>query len=111
MKPFIGTLLIALALVFSPRSEAYFLSGNQMIGYIEQANDGNLYDGLVIGFITGVHDSSEALRIEQGICIPENATIGQLRAVFTKFLKESPEIWDKPAWLTALVAFKVAFPC
>lgn len=111
MRLLVSILLIASALFFSPRSEAYFLSGNQMIGYIERANDGNLYDGLVIGFITGVYDSSEVFRSEQGICIPDNATAGQLRAVFTKFLKESPEIWDKPAWMTALVAFKVAFPC
>jgi len=113
MRLFISILLIASALIFSPRSEAYFLSGNAMIGYIDQADEdeGNLFDGLVLGFITGVHDSSEVLRSEQGICIPDNATVGQLRAIFTKFLKENPEIWDKPAWVTALVAFKVAFPC
>lgn len=70
--------------------------------------------GRYVAFVTGVHDAMgacDSLKSLDKICTPQGATVRQLVAVVSKYLKDNPSKWDQPAVVLVMNALRQAFPC
>jgi hypothetical protein len=99
-------LLLAL-LLFSASAQAAFIDGNKLLEYAREEERSGTSSGMLLGYIAGVHDAFD----NTAICTPSNATLGQLKAVVVKFLKENPEVWAKNGDNVIFLALGRAFPC
>lgn len=102
MKKFLLALLF-----FSFSAQAAFIDGNKLLEYIREEERSGNSSGMLLGYIAGVHDAFDT----SVICTPSNATLGQLKAIVIKFLKENPEVWSKNGDNVIYIALGKAFPC
>jgi hypothetical protein len=120
-----------LALCGAPAHSAWLHSGftgEEMLGYCKAEEKDPTKDfprGLCIGFIDGfvaghhVGDTYHAFhhreeRIDDiygHLCIPENASRGQLSRIFVQHLLKNPDKLKMPAGLLLEDALREAFPC
>ena len=94
-------------LLFSASAQAAFIDGNKLLEYAREEERSGNSSGMLLGYIAGVHDAFDS----QVICTPSNATLGQLKAIVIKFLKENPEVWAKNGDNVIYIALGKAFPC
>lgn len=68
-----------------------------------------------IGYIAGVSDLTNALiatgALPRGLCIPDNASAGQLELVVVQYLRSRPQNLHYEASLLVKNALEAAFPC
>lgn len=81
---------------FVPPAAAGYYDGNELLNACEPGSSETgrgITEGLCMGYIAGVVDDFAALRLVQKktSCIPRNVTVGQLKDVVVKYLKENPE--------------------
>jgi hypothetical protein len=67
-------------------------------------------------YVQGVFDTHTVLAENDVLsrpffCTPENATVGQVTAVVTKYLKTNPDKWSMSAPTIVMKALHDAFPC
>ena len=99
---------IILGLLFlSFSAQAAFIDGNKLLEYAREEERSGNSSGMLLGYIAGVHDAFDS----SVICTPSNATLGQLKAIVVKFLKENPEVWAKTGDNVIFTALSRAFPC
>lgn len=92
---------------FTATAQAAFIDGNKLLEYAREEERSGTSSGMLLGYIAGVHDAFDTT----AICTPPNATLGQLKAVVVKFLKENPEVWAKNGDNVIFLALGRAFPC
>ena len=89
------------------------MTGNELLGYCE--NEGEYSRGLCDGFIDGAGDGFQSFALYIGrrlpFCYPEVFTVGQVRHVIVKYLKEHPQDLHYSAADSAFLALGDAFPC
>ena len=110
-------ILLAMLLVLVPlQVHAEFLSGNDLVQYMREADKANAshpqasyYDvGNYMGFVTGVYDAYSTARL---ICPGSGVTRGQALEIVTVYLKSSPTKWNLSAVVLVRNALTSAFPC
>ena len=117
MKTLIAALFFFL--IFSGKSQAENLSGVEILPKCKEATAGfnggrcaGFIEGVISGmFIAGINETAEQTHMRQGYCLPEEATNGQNRTVFVKYLEDHPEELHEPAALLLIKALRKAFPC
>jgi hypothetical protein len=67
------------------------------------SSNADLDVGKCAGYIAGILDTIN-------VCPPENATYGQMAAVFTAWAQRNPQKWNEGR-LYAIEAFQEAWPC
>lgn len=77
-----------------------FYSGNELYQH-----RGSL---LFLGYVAAVHDS---LKFEMEFCSPQGVTVGQMRDIVEKYLRENPENRNQQAHLLVRSAFVAVWPC
>ncbi len=92
---------------FPTAANAFFLDGNMLYQSCQGADNGvDVYN-----YAMGVSDTSKALGFGDAICVPPNATSGQLADVICRTLSGLPEIRHREAASIALVTLADSFPC
>jgi hypothetical protein len=95
-------------LLFSlPTLAAPFFTGNTLKDYCD-AGQGTGRSGLCIGFIVGVHDSTE---YSGQFCIPASVQAEQLIDVVKIFLEQNPQLRHLNATGAVVGSLSAAFPC
>lgn len=105
MKRLIATTLTCIGLACAGTASASFLDANEL--YSDLRSNGAFRRGFATGLITGV---ASAL-MDETLCIPGSATIGQLKDIVEKNLVEYPELRHLPAEIFIEVALLGVFPC
>jgi hypothetical protein len=85
-----------------------FVSGNRLVELMREhdRDDPQAIEAGEYGvYILGVCDATRLL-----YNIPEKATIGQIAAIVSKYLKDHPEKWGEPASDLVIKALQEAFP-
>lgn len=111
-----GIMLTALLALIPLQVHAEFLSGNDLVQYMREADKANAshpqtsyYDvGNYMGFVAGVFDAYSTARI---ICPSPGVTRGQAVEIVSLYLKSNPTKWNLSAVLLVRNAFTSAFPC
>lgn len=62
--------------------------------------------GIYVGYVAGVFDALGGIMWKS----QDNVTIGQTCSIVSKYLKNHPEMWNKPAVNLIVDALKEAFP-
>ena len=104
---------IVLALFFLVNTaSASYLTGNTLMDFVrdEESGKNSSANSMLLGYIAGVHDVFDGMW-DNKVCIPNNAPLGQLKAVVVKYLKSNPERWAKSADMLVYAALQSAFPC
>ncbi len=98
MKKVLIVFLFVFVCIISTQAQTYFFSGNHLVETMreyDKAHQGNSsYLGLAgefFGYVLGVFDAME-------FDLPDGVTRGQVAAVVSKYLKEHPELWNRPAY-------------
>jgi hypothetical protein len=89
-------------------SGSTFYTGNELYGKGESSNQND--KTFALGYIAGVSDvlvGDDMLKT----CVPENVTVGQMRDIVIKYLKDNPEKRHFTAHSNVGVALFKAFPC
>lgn len=111
------TIILAAMLLLAPlQVRAQFLSGNDLVQYMREADKANAsnpqtsyYDvGNYMGFVTGVFDAYSTARL---ICPSSGVTRGQALEIVSAYLKANPTKWNLSAVSLVRNAFTSAFPC
>jgi hypothetical protein len=91
---------------------ASFENGNELYGDCTES-DGTPPTAYCLGFVAGVFDTAEMLLLDSSgrLCAPKSVTLGQVRDVIVKYLRENPAERNLPASLLALRAVQAAWPC
>ena len=121
MKRLLTLFCVGAFLIVPIRAHARFWDGNYLVAKMrasERVSAGTSTNigadqvdaGMFLGFVVGVADTGEALVGDKFYALPENPTAGQLCAVVSKYLKEHPEKWTRPAAWLVLDALTEAFP-
>ena len=63
------------------------------------------------GYLAGFADAGHLWAPKGAFCIPENALMGQVVAVYIKWADDHPEKWHRPRIITMLQAMHQRFPC
>lgn len=98
---------LSLFLLVSPAA-ASFNNGNKVLEQCQGGTD--FHNGYCLGVVAGLADAISASHGQQ-ICVPNTATLGQIRDVLIQFLRQYPDIRHQPAGLLAYAALLTAFPC
>lgn len=109
--------IAALALLFDVAlAQAGLFTGKKLADFCDDQS-AHFKDGVCVGYIFGVLDHFEAMKMLFGnqlpmrICKPHDVTVGQTRSVVHAFLKEHPEMLHERADSLVLIAMRDAFPC
>jgi len=83
--------------------------------YIQTAEDERLKIFILAqrcsGFLEATRQSIQSHSIRKEVCIPPDATLIQLSAIYTKYIGERPSYWHKSAFLSVVASWEKAFPC
>ena len=96
--------LLLFATAVGPAS-ATFVTGNDLLR--ECKSQVRL---LALGYTAGVADLMESFRTNM-ICIPKEATVGQLTDVICQYIEQNPGLRHENADYLALSALGDTFPC
>lgn len=99
--------LATILLFFSISAQAAFIDGNKLLEYAKEEDRTGNPSTMLYGYIAGVHDAFDSV----AVCTPPNATLGQLKAIVIKYLKENPETWANNGDKVIYFALGAAFPC
>jgi hypothetical protein len=107
-----------LALTASPclaqNASGSYLTGNALLERCSAAT-GSFDSGVCSGYVTGVVDAIETAQgvfgAKSKVCVPEQATIGQVRDIVKRFLDSHPAVRHMTASSLAWAAIQEAFPC
>jgi hypothetical protein len=111
---------IAIALLLSLQrtaaAEAVFQTGNDLLSYCRVPREKESVSlAFCTGYVIGAADQISAFQSIKGatreICMPEGATISQLRDVVVRYLENNPDARHYAAGSSVLVALHAAFPC
>jgi hypothetical protein len=84
---------------------AWAVSGAKLI------ETGNQFEqtqsGFFLGYVAGIADSFRG----SGLCLPSDATYGQLAAITLKYLRNNPEEWNKDGSGLVYESLSAVFPC
>lgn len=105
MKRLIATTLTCIGLACASTASASFLDANDL--YSNLRSNSAYRKGFATGLITGVASAIP----DEIVCIPDGATIGQLKDIVEKNLAEYPELRHLPAEIFVEVALIGVFPC
>ncbi|CAB1060744.1 hypothetical protein D1BOALGB6SA_5511 [Olavius sp. associated proteobacterium Delta 1] len=91
----------------------YFFFGEHLIDNCQMYGENS---GFCLGYVAGVYDTQKAYQLlfsdfRRTVCLPTNATLGQLTEVFSKYLKLHPDYRNLAGSGLAMSAFYDAFPC
>jgi Rap1a immunity proteins len=67
--------------------------------------------GLLVGFVAGLQIGSAAAKQGKPICLPENFSPDQLKAVLDKLVRDVPQFLHLPAVPGLAVPLQTAYPC
>lgn len=120
MIPF-GLIGIALSVSSAGNAETNeikFDIGNKFLnncGPVSQLADqklpnNTLIAGICFGYINGINDYMAYL-IDAEYCLPEGVSRQQGMDIFIKFLRNNPEIRNRPTPELLVLAYRAAFPC
>ena len=114
MKLWIAIVVLMFATVgHAGKAEAGYYKGSELLERCE--SDSNVDKGTCLGFLAGIVDITNAYDgwgvVSQKFCIPDGATLGQLRKVVIKGLNEEPEKLHLGASSAVANIFYKAFPC
>jgi hypothetical protein len=98
-----GMLAVVLGLAIATPASASFMNGNDLMKVC--SSDDRLDKGQCLGYIKGVVDVAP----RKDTCVPAEATVGQIRDIFLKSMKENPEDRDLLASALLAVALHEAF--
>jgi hypothetical protein len=105
--------LIVVFLALPQAGRTTFMSGNDLFDAC-----GSPQRALVcFGYIEGIADAMQSTRNAGGslagvrACLPEDATLGQLKDIVINFLRDHPETRHFTALSITAYAFSAAFPC
>jgi hypothetical protein len=93
----------------SPAGAAAFLDGNRLHEWCQDANR-----NFATGYIAGAADHMwimGEIRGQHFICVPEQATLGQLRDIVCNYLRDKPTDRHYSAASVAGTALQMAWPC
>ena len=80
-------------------------SGSDLIG-------STFCTGYVAGFLDGMSVTSNALKAQRPICLPENGISNdQAIRIFVKYLRQNPEVLNQSGRVSLLIALRKVFPC
>lgn len=114
---------ILLALLMTASNACLSMSAQELVQKCEYADKpgGALEYGYCMGFIDGVTDNDAAYvfarmfaagaSYKPSYCIPNGVTLGQMRAVFMKHMRDHPQDLHFPAQAQVLISLQSAFPC
>jgi hypothetical protein len=94
-------------LLLSCSTHAAYIDGNKLLEYAREEERTGNSSGMLLGYIAGAHDALST----SVVCTPQNATLGQLKAIVIKYLKENPETWSKDGDSVVYLALSRTFPC
>lgn len=98
--------IAAVAVLFAS-GQAWSATGNDLMQWGANGPNGSGFiDGVYMGYISGVADTSNGILF----CAPIGVTNGQNVAVVTKFLKANPEKWTEQAASLIVQALSKAYP-
>lgn len=117
-------ILLAIGLVLGMSSvEAQLQDGNNLLDMFQECDRYDSGDdeanpmvcsfitGYVIGTIHGWERAAGVHKFPSQICVPANASFGQMTAVVRKYMDNTPEKLHLPASGIVLLALREAFPC
>lgn len=116
MKRTFSAFVLAVGLAASFGANAGFYDGNKLKAKSDadervlqgRSKGGDIADsGNYLGFVVGVHDVLDGVLF----CTPSNASVGQVTAVVTQYLKANPAKWSESATTLVIGALAEAFPC
>jgi hypothetical protein len=95
-------------------SAAEFKSANSLWASCGQTSKG-LSPVVCVDYVMGVVDADTLLRsynhFNDGLCVPDSATAGQVTDAVRKYLEQNPKKRDQGAAGVVLTALMDAFPC
>jgi len=107
--------LLILIVMFSSNAKAWFLDGNKLYRdcTTKESDDHHFLNrSYCNGFVTGVTDMlGSTERLAEMTCLPDKVTVGQVRDVLIKYLKDHPEKRHLPAFVLVFNSQREAFPC
>jgi hypothetical protein len=104
---------VLLLLAALPRpAAAGFFSGNEIYESCN-APSNTAGEGTCIGFVAGVAGASQFFFLDRPgrFCMPSSVTLGQLKDVFLKYLRENPARRNQDGSLLVILAIQEAWPC
>jgi hypothetical protein len=102
---------------FSCSSMASFYNGNKLkdsIDSYDRVSNNKVIEGDYanaargMGYIVGVADTLDYLSIT---CTPNGASVGQIVAIVSKYIKDNPDKWMESANHLVGVSLQKSFPC
>lgn len=84
-------------------AQAQFWSGNDLH---DRMNGTDVEKVAALGFIIGVHDSNKGT-----VCVPAQATTGQIRDSFAQWMNANPEVRHFSAGSLVLYMLRERWPC
>ena len=85
-------------------------SGNDFLRVCEKG-PADIVSGLCVGYVWGVTDGVDLVRVSREFCPGPEVTIGQRLHIVLKFINDHPETSDARTDLLILAAMNDAFPC
>lgn len=115
---FVAIMLANSSLIYANDSKIQFHFGNDFLrncgqlGSMEEQKftQDQLRSGLCFGYFNGMNDYM-AYRSDGDHCFPAGASRAQGMDVFLKFLRDNPEIRNRPTPELLVLAYQAAFPC
>ncbi len=112
----ISLLSISMLLTFThAQALAQFFTGNDLIPLMREDDKVNISgDGIRVDFVK----QRQYVAYVLGVCdatnfvynLPARASVGQIAAVVSKYLKNHPDEWSEPAAVLVVKALSEAFP-
>ena len=97
--------LLFIAAFAATTAHAEFKDGNTL--YKELTSDVYFNQGVALGYITGVADSTMGIMF----CAPSNVTAGQIQDMVKNYLTNTPAIRHVSADVIVNYVLKTAWPC
>ena len=108
-----AVLAAAFAVSSSP-ALANYLTGKDLYGDCSKPQ-GSFSQGFCSGYISGVVDAIEHYQVgkgaEKSVCVPKEASIGQVKEVVVRYLTQHPDERNYTASSLVWDAVRNAFPC
>jgi hypothetical protein len=120
----------ALMFTSTVHAQKQFFSGNDMLepcGFAEAMTSGQiakskanepssgdaLMQGMCWGMIGGIRffAASSTYRTKSSVCIPEEATLGQMLSVIVRYMRNNPQNLHENFMYLAMAAVQGAWPC
>ena len=108
------TVVAAALAVSSLPASANYLTGKDLYGDCSKPQ-GSFSQGFCSGYISGVVDAIEHYQVSKGaekiVCVPKEASIGQVKEVVVRYLTQHPDERNNTASSLVWDAVRKAFPC